>query len=106
MVSSAGLTKTATKNTAVGSVAMTKFSIVSSVFGINKSYTGSPKANFILYQSKDKKVTLYLNRQITKTTGGKVTSISVSAVDLHVANFTYASQTVSGDFFLANSSAD
>ena len=106
IASGATLTKTASKTTPVGSAALTKLSIVSSVFGINKSYTGSPKPNFVLYQSADKTVTVYLNRQITKTTGGKVTSIAVSAVDLHVVNFMYSRQTVSGDFYLATSSAD
>lgn len=106
LVSSAGLTKTPTTNTATGAATITNFKITSSLFGVNKSYTGSPKPNTILYQSNDKKVTVYLNRQVTKTTAGKPTGIAVSAVNLHIANFSYSGQTISGDLYLATSNAN
>jgi hypothetical protein len=35
-----------------------------------------------------------------------VTSISVSAVNLHVNKYTYSGQTVSGDLYLATSAAN
>jgi hypothetical protein len=112
ITSSATLTKTATTNTPSTSVSITNFSIVSPFFGINKTFTGAfsssdPKsmANYPLYQSTDGKVTVYLNYQVKKTTAGKVTGITVSAVDLHIVNFSYAGQTVSGDLALATSAA-
>ncbi len=105
LVSSASLAK-ATKNTPAATVSLGSLTISSSAFGINKSYTGKPKPNFILYQNSDKSVTVYLNRQIKKTTSGNVTSISVSAVDLHVKNYSYAGQTVSGDLYVATSNAN
>lgn len=106
LVSSAGLTKTAATNTATGAATLTNLSIVSSFFGINKSYTGSPKPNTILYQSNDKTVTIYLNRQVKKSAGGKVASIAVSAVNLHIVNFQNSGQTISGDLYLASSNAN
>jgi hypothetical protein len=111
ITSSATLTKTATANTPSSSVSIVNLSIVSPFFGINKTFSGtfgnSPKsmANYPLYQSKDGKVTVYLNYQVKKTTAGKVTGFTVSAVDLHVVNFSYAGQTVSGDLALATGSA-
>ena len=105
LVSSAKLVKATAKNTATGAATITNLSISSAFFGINKTYTGTPTPNTILYQSSDKKVTVYLNRQVTKSTSGKVTSVAVSAVNLHVVNFSYSGQTVSGDLYLATSGA-
>jgi hypothetical protein len=106
LTSTATMKKTAAKNSPTGSATITGLKIVSSIFGIDATYTGSPKPNTILFQSKDKTVTVYLNREVTKSSGGKVKSLGVSAVNLHVANFTYQGQTVSGDLFLATSSAN
>jgi hypothetical protein len=106
LVSSAGLTKSAAKNTPSSAVSIGSLSINSSVFGVKKSYKGKPKPNFVLYQNKDKTVTVYLNRQITTTKAGKVVKVSVSAVNLHVAKYVYAGQTLSGDLFLATSAAN
>jgi len=106
LVSSAGLAKTADKNTPTGTVSIGSLSINAPAFGIsNKSYSGKPKPNFILYQSGDKKVTLYLNRQIKTTKSGKVTKISVSAVNLHIVDLETSGQTISGDLFLATGNA-
>jgi hypothetical protein len=106
LASSAAMTKTAAKNTPVGAAKITGLKIVSTAFGINKTFTGSPAANTILYQSKDKTVTIYLNRQITKSSGATVTSLTVSAVDLHIAKLSFAGQTVAGDLYLATSNAN
>jgi len=106
LISSAHLTKTATKNTPAGAVSIGGLSIDSALFGVKKTYKGKPKPNFILYQNTDKTVTVYLNRQIKTTKAGKVTKISVSAVNLHVKNYVYQEQTLSGDLFLATSAAN
>jgi hypothetical protein len=46
----------------------------------NKSFSGSPKVNQVLFQSPDKSVTVYLNRQVETMAGSKPTSITVNAI--------------------------
>ncbi len=46
----------------------------------NKTFSGSPKVNQVLYQSPDKSVTVYLNRQVQTMAAGKPTSMTVNAI--------------------------
>lgn len=107
LVTTASMAKTASGNTPAGSVSIGSLSINAPLFGItNKTYTGKPKPNTILYQNNDKTVTLYLNRQIKTTSGGKVVKISVSAINLHIVKLSASGQTISGDVFLATGNAN
>jgi len=100
--------------TAKGSTSIGSLTINSALFGINNlkfplpstPNNHTPGANQILYNNSDNSVVLYLNRQTPKSTAGKVSSIAVSAVTLHVKNFKYSSFTISGDINVATSNAN
>ncbi|HEX4506511.1 MAG TPA: hypothetical protein VH722_12325, partial [Alphaproteobacteria bacterium] len=58
-----------------------KVTINAPLLGLNnKTFSGSPTVNQVLYQSPDKSVTVYLNRQIETMAAGKPTSITVQAI--------------------------
>ena len=82
-----------------------KITINSSLFGIkNVSTTGTPKPNTILYQNKDKSVTLIANYQVkTKTTTNE--GLVVDAVALIIKNYSYGGFKFSGGLTLGTSSA-
>lgn len=66
---------------AVGYADIGKVTINAPLLGINnKTFSGSPTVNQVLYQSPDKSVTVYLNRQIETMAAGKPTSITVDAI--------------------------
>jgi hypothetical protein len=66
---------------AVGYADIGKVTINGPLLGINnKTFSGSPKVNQVLYQSPDKSVTIYLNRQVETMAAGKPTSITVDAI--------------------------
>jgi len=68
---------------AVGYADIGKVTINAPLLGINnKSISGSPKVNHVLYQSPDKSVTVYLNRQVQTMAAGKPTSITVHAISV------------------------
>jgi hypothetical protein len=62
-------------------LAIGKVTINAPLLGLNnKSFSGLPKVNQVLYQSPDKSVTIYLNRQIETMAAGQPTSITVDAI--------------------------
>jgi len=68
---------------AVGYADIGKVTINAPLLGINnKTFSGSPKVNQVLYQSPDKSVTVYLNRQVQTMAAGKPTSITVHAISV------------------------
>lgn len=73
-----------TKNNArkaIGYCDIGKVTINAPLLGINnKSFSGSPKVNQVLFQSPDKSVTVYLNRQVETMARGKPTSVTVNAI--------------------------
>jgi hypothetical protein len=66
---------------AVGYANIGKVTVNAPLLGINnKSFSGAPKVNQVLYQSPDKSVTVYLNRQVETMASGKPTSITTDAI--------------------------
>jgi hypothetical protein len=67
------------------------------------TYSGKPPANYILYQTTDKSIIIYLNRQtknlktITAADVATPTSIEVDAVDVHLTNASVLGNNVTGD---------
>jgi hypothetical protein len=115
LVSSASFATTkAGVGTPTGTASIGSLTINSPAFGITnvkfplptKPNVHTPTVNQILYHNSDNSVVLYLNRQTTKTTAGKVSSLAVSAVVLHVKNFQTSGVTVSGDINVATSNAN
>jgi hypothetical protein len=93
------------KTTPTGSVKIGKITINSPLFGIkNASYSGTPTPNKILYQNKDKSVTLIANYQ-TKTTTTANEGLVVDAVALIIKNYSYGGFKFSGGLTLGTSSA-
>jgi hypothetical protein len=100
--------------TAKGSTSIGSLTINSALFGIknlkfplpSKPTVHTPSINQILYHNSDNSVILYLNRQTTNSTAGKVSSIAVSAMTLYVKNFKYSGFTISGDINVATSNAN
>jgi hypothetical protein len=94
IVSHSSFTKTrAGKGTPSGNANIGSVVINAPLLGVvNKSFSGAPKVNQVLYQSPDKSVTVFLNRQKETMVGGKPTSITVQAIAIE---FTKAVQTLS-----------
>ena len=81
-----------------GTTKITKLTINAPLLGINNvTFAGEPSINQVIYQNTGKTITIYLNAQTVTKAGSKETSIKVDAVDVHVANFSVAGNTVSGD---------
>jgi hypothetical protein len=90
VVSRSAFTKTRTGAVKpTGSASFGKVTISGPLLGIpTKSFSGPAKVNQVLFQSPDKSVTVYLNRQVTTGPVAKPTSISVDAVAIVVDNKT------------------
>jgi len=91
---------------AVGYADIGKVTINAPLLGINnKSFSGSPKVNQVLYQSPDKSVTVYLNRQVETMAAGQPTSITVDAVAI-VFNKAINQLSVGADIVVGTSMAN
>ena len=91
---------------AVGYCDIGKVTINAPLLGINnKSFSGSPTVNQILFQSPDKSVTVYLNRQVETMAGGKPTSITVNAIAI-VLNKAVNQLSVGADVVVGNAMAN
>jgi hypothetical protein len=64
--------------------------------GIDKTFSGTPKPNEVLYRNSDNTIVIYLNRQVRTIVAGKPAGIAVDAVDVQVRNFSLAGNTFSG----------
>lgn len=84
-----------------GSTSLLNVHIDAPSFGFNKTYSGNPKPNQVLYHNSDNSVVIYLNRQITTTVGGTPSQLTVAAVDVEVTNYKFAGQTFSGTLLVA-----
>jgi hypothetical protein len=85
---------------ATGTAAITNGSVDLSLFGLGvQTYSGKPKPDAILFKSKDGTVTVYGNRHIIGHAAGSKTptSITVEAIDVHLANASILGQPVNGD---------
>jgi hypothetical protein len=81
---------------AEGLVKIGNLKIDAPVLGINKTFSGSPAPNKVLYQNSDKSVVIYLNRQVETRSAGKLTGIAVEAVDVQIRNYKLAGNSFSG----------
>jgi hypothetical protein len=88
-----------------GATSLLNVHIDAPVFGFNKTYSGNPKPNQVLYHNKDNTIVVYLNRQVTTTANGKPASIAVAAVDVQINNYKFAGQHISGTFMVAPTEA-
>jgi hypothetical protein len=86
--------------TAKGEVSMTRFRISAPSLGINKTFTGKPPANYVLYRSGDNSIIVWLNHQIVTKVNGKPTSITVRAVDARISNLKLVGNTISGSIIV------
>jgi hypothetical protein len=84
-----------------GSTSLAGVKIDAPALGINKTYSGTPKPNQVLYHNGDNSIVIYLNRQVTTTLDDKVTAIGVDAVDVLIKNYKIAGSTVSGTITVA-----
>ena len=71
----------------------------------NKSFSGAPKVNQILYQSPDKSVTIYLNRQTRTVVAGKPTSVTVNAIAVEFSK-AVQSQALGADIAIGTATAN
>jgi hypothetical protein len=108
IASHAGFTRT-TAGLAVpgGSTDITKLVISGALLGIpEKTFTGSPKPNQILFQTPDKLVTIYLNRQTITSAAGKPTSITTDAIAVEIGGEAVGQLALSGDVAIGTSMAN
>lgn len=95
------------KRTPVGYANIGKLTINAPDLGLNnKNFSGSPKVNQILFQSPDKSVTVYGNRQVVTMAAGKPTSISVDAVAVVFSDSVIKGNSLSADVVLAATMAN
>jgi hypothetical protein len=87
--------------TVKGGASLLSVKIDAPALGINKTFSGSPKPNHVLYHNGDNSIVIYLNRQITTKLNNKVTALAVDAVDVQVNNYKFAGNTVSGNITVA-----
>jgi hypothetical protein len=108
VVSRSTFTKTrAGAVTPVGTASFGKVTISGPLLGIpTKSFSGPAKVNQVLFQSPDKSVTVYLNRQVTTGPVAKPTSISVDALAIVIANKTVPGNAVSADLVMGATMAN
>jgi hypothetical protein len=84
--------------TAKGTANFGQVTISGPLLGIpTKSFSGAPKVTQVLFQSPDKSVTVYLNRQVTTGPASKPTSISVDALAVVVDNKSIPQNALSAD---------
>jgi len=113
-VSSSGIVSRSTftstragKRTPVGYVHIGKLTVNAPDLGLNnKTFSGAPTVNQILFQSTDKSVTVYGNRQVVTMAAGKPTSISVDAVAIVFSNSAIKGNSVSADIVLGATMAN
>jgi hypothetical protein len=87
------------------SVTIGNIAINSKLFGItNASYKGSPGPNKIIYQSKDKTVTVVANYETTTTTSIG-TKFVVDAIAILINKYKYGAYTLSGEIALGASTS-
>jgi hypothetical protein len=105
--------KTGSAPVASGTSVLSGLKVDLSLFGMGvQTYSGTPKANFVLFRSKDGSVEIYLNRQFVMVAapkgGGKpvATSITVDAVDVHLTDAKVDGLGVSGDLVIGSSYAE
>jgi hypothetical protein len=79
-----------------GGTSLLSVKISAPALGINKTYSGTPKPNHVLYHNDDNSVIIYLNRQITTKVNNKVTALAVDAIDVQINNYKLAGNTISG----------
>jgi hypothetical protein len=91
--------------TAKGGTSLVSVHIDAPVLGINKTYTGTPKVNEVLFHNSDNSVIIYLNRQITTTTAGKVSGLTVDAIDVQINKYKLAGNTISGSITVGPTTA-
>jgi hypothetical protein len=90
-----------------GNATIGKLVIDGPLLGITrKAFSGSPKPNQILFQSPDKSVTVYLNRQTTTTAAGKPTSITIDALAIELSNSAVSGSSLSADVVLGSATAN
>jgi hypothetical protein len=87
--------------TVAGGTTLLKVKIDAPALGINKTYSGSPKPNQVLYHNGDNSIIVYLNRQITTTRNNKVKAIAVDALDVQIKDYKVAGNTISGTITVA-----
>jgi hypothetical protein len=104
IASSAAVSRTNTGTPKIkASVIITGLTLSSALLGIHiKNLTVSPKANQVLAKNANGTVEIIANYQIPIKTAGKVTGMVVNALDIHLQNFSYQSDKLSGDIAIAN----
>lgn len=84
-----------------GKTSLLNVHISAPALGINKTYSGNPKPNQVLYHNGDNSIVIYLNRQIRTTVAGRIAGLTVDAIDVQINNLKFAGQTVSGSITVA-----
>jgi hypothetical protein len=84
-----------------GSTGLLNVKINAPVLGINKTFSGTPKPNQVLYHNGDNSIVIYLNRQITTKVNNQVAALTVRAVDVQIRNFKLGDNTISGNITVA-----
>ena len=98
ITSQAAFTQTkAGVRTVKGGASLLSVKIDAPALGINKTFSGSPMPNHVLYHNGDNSIVIYLNRQITTKLNDKVTALAVDAVDVQINNYKFAGNTISGN---------
>jgi hypothetical protein len=101
-------TRTTGTPSAAGTATITAGSVDLSLFGLGiQTYSGTPTPNMVLFKSKDGTVTIYGNRHLVFHAAGSTvpTSLSVIAIDVHLAGAKVLGQTVNGDLAVGTSAA-
>jgi len=84
-----------------GGTSLLNVKIDAPVLGINKTFSGTPKPNQVLYHNGDNSIVIYLNRQITTKVNSKVAALTVRALDVQIRNYQFAGNTISGNITVA-----
>jgi hypothetical protein len=108
VVSHSAFTKTRTGAvTPTGFAKFGKVTISGPLLGIpTKSFSGPAKVNQVLFQSPDKSVTIYLNRQVTTGPANRPTSISVDALAVVVNNKSIPMNAISAEIVMGATMAN
>jgi hypothetical protein len=79
-----------------GTTSLLSFKVTAPALGLNKTFSGTPKPNQVLFSNSDKSIIIYLNRQVITKAAGKPTAIAVDAVDVQITNFKLVGDTITG----------
>jgi hypothetical protein len=102
ITSKASFTQTkAGVRTVKGSTSLLTVHIDAPALGINKTYSGSPLPNHVLYHNGNNSIVIYLNRQITTKLNDKVTALAVYAIDVQISNYKLLGSTITGTVTVA-----